>query len=424
VASYRRALQIRPRYVAAHINLGIALERLGRMEEAEASCRNALQIKPDAATAVVILADLRADQGQFTQAEEIYRRAISIEPDLPEAWAGIARVRKMTSGDTAWLAEVQRIAEQHLAPRKEAQLHYAIGKYFDDVRDYEQAFAHYRRGNELARHLAPKYDKQHLTQLMNRMVHSYDRAWLSRTRIDANTSERPVFIIGMPRSGTTLAEQILASHPQVFGAGELTFWRRTAGAYQSSESALHMSASILEGLASEYLRLLQELSSDALRVVDKMHANYRHLGLIHAALPHARFIHMRRNPIDTCLSMFFQNFSIAHFQTDLEDLGHYYSEYRRVMDYWRSILPADAMLEVPYEGLVEDQETWSRKMLEFIGLPWDARCLEFHRTPRAVLTPSNWQVRQKITRSSVARWRNYEAFVGPLLYLIEPTSRG
>ena len=164
---------------------------------------------------------------------------------------------------------------------------------------------------------------------------------------------------------------------------------------------------------------LSGLSSSAQRVVDKLPANFMNVGLIHAALPRARIIHMRRHTIDACLSIYFQYFSSAHpFSNDLDDLAHYYGEYRRVTDHWHAVLPGSALLEVSYEGLIEDQEGWTRRILEFVGLPWDPRCLDFQRTGRVVTTASKWQVRQKIHASSVARWRNYERFVGPLLSLM------
>jgi hypothetical protein len=170
----------------------------------------------------------------------------------------------------------------------------------------------------------------------------------------------------------------------------------------------------------DYLRQLEDLSPGAVRVVDKMPANFLFLGLIHAALPNARIIHMRRNPIDTCLSAYFQNFDLAHsYANDFEDLAHYYNEYLRLMKHWNSLLPKHAMMEVPYEGLVANQEAWSRKMVEFVGLPWDSRCIGFNQTNRAVVTRSRWQVRQIIDKSSVERWRNYEPFIGPLLRLKE-----
>jgi hypothetical protein len=177
---------------------------------------------------------------------------------------------------------------------------------------------------------------------------------------------------------------------------------------------------MLSVLADEYLRQLADLSADAVRVVDKTPTNYLNLGLIHAALPGARIVHMQRHPIDTCLSIFFQNFSISHaYANDLEDLAHYYTQYLRIMAHWRSTLPPGVMLEVSYEGLVNEPQVWIRKMIDFVGLPWDASCLEFHQTDRNVITPSKWQVRQKISKTSAGRWRNYAAFVGPLLRLQE-----
>jgi hypothetical protein len=251
-------------------------------------------------------------------------------------------------------------------------------------------------------------------------VRAYDQSWVSRHRPNALESRRPVFIVGMLRSGTSLAEQILASHPAVFGAGELTFWSSAFSAYQASALDAAKSDSVLPQLAGEYLQLLQRLSGAALRVVDKMPTNFPYLGLIHAALPNARIIHLRRNPADTCFSIYFQHFeATVSYANDLEDLAHYYTQYLRVMAHWRSTLPPHVILEVPYEGLVADQESWSRRMLEFIGLPWDARCLAFHKTNRTVITASKWQVRQAITSSSVERWRNYKQFLGPLRRLME-----
>jgi hypothetical protein len=237
-------------------------------------------------------------------------------------------------------------------------------------------------------------------------------------RVNPSASALAVFIIGMPRSGTTLAEQILASHPAVFGAGELRFWTTAAATYDPAALNGELSDGTLCKLADDYLELLEKLSAQALRVVDKMPANFLALGLIHAALPNARFIHIRRNPIDTCLSIYFQNLNSAHtYANDLEDLAHYYTEYLRIMKHWRLALPQEAILDVPYEGLVGDPEGWSRTMLEFVGVPWDPRCMEFDQTSRAVITASRWHVRQRINNFSIERWRNYGKFIGPLLSL-------
>jgi tetratricopeptide (TPR) repeat protein len=425
-ASYRRVLAARPEFAEAHSNLGTALRLAGQATEAEASCRRALAIDPNLAASIAVLAELSADQGRFTEAEELFRRAISIEPETAEAWVGISRLRTMTASDAAWVAQAQQVAARGLPPRKEVLLRYAIGKYFDDVKDFEQAFANYRRANQLTRRYRAGYDRRQLTQAIDLIIRRYDREWIGRTRIDAHVSAHPVFIVGMIRSGTTLAEQILASHRSVFGAGELMFWNTAAAGHRpaalpaAAASGAALNHGTLAALAAGYLRLLEDLSADAVRVVDKMPGNFLHLGLIHAALPHAHIIHMRRNPIDTCLSIYFQHFeSFQSYATDLEDLAHYYAEYLRLMKHWRASLPAGVMLDVHYEALVQDQAACSRNMLEFIGLPWDPQCIDFHRTSRSVITASKWQVRQKISTSSVERWRNYERFVAPLKHLLQ-----
>jgi len=428
VEAYRRVLQLQPDLVAAHTALGTALRLQQRTVECEASCTSALDLDPNCVAALAVLAELRADAGRFADAEELYQRAISIDPESAEAWAGLARLRPMTDADAAWLGAAQDLAGRGLPPQRELRLRYAIGKYFDDIKDFDDAFRNYRRANELAKQCGPGHDRTQLTRAVDLIIRSHDQRWLARERSAANPSTRPVFIVGMLRSGTTLAEQILASHPAAFGAGELTFWGAESAAQIASAAAknardLTMSEAALAGLGDQYLELLQRLSPDALRVVNKFPTNFLFLGLIHGALPHARIIHMRRNPIDTCLSIYFQHFEAANtFANDLEDLAHYHREYQRLMRHWRTVLPANVMLDVPYEGMVLDLPTWCRRMLDFIALPWDERCLDFHRTARIVGTASRWQVRQKINTSSIERWRNYEKFVGPLKSLLESAS--
>jgi hypothetical protein len=201
----------------------------------------------------------------------------------------------------------------------------------------------------------------------------------------------------------------------VFGAGELSYWKTAS--FEMGRRSLENgpSATLSAEFAANYLELLSTLAPGHAHVVDKMPANFAHLGMIHAALPESRIIHMRRDPIDTCLSIYFQNFHIAHsYANDLGDLAHYYDEYLRLMQHWHTVLPPGAILDVPYEALVDDPETWSRRMVEFAGLSWHEACLNFHETARSVSTFSKWQVRQKINRRSVQRWRNYAEFVGPL----------
>jgi hypothetical protein len=190
--------------------------------------------------------------------------------------------------------------------------------------------------------------------------------------------------------------------------------------YESAEPRGAEDSGAIAAAAAKYLSLLAAFSADASRVIDKMPANFMNLGLIHAAFPHARILHMRRNPLDTGLSIYFQIFSNTHlYANDLEDIAHYFTQYSRLMAHWRSTLPDGAILEVPYEKLVADPEPWIREIVRFAGLPWDPRCLEFHETERTVITASNWQVRQRMTTSAAGRWRNYEKYLGPLRRLTE-----
>jgi tetratricopeptide (TPR) repeat protein len=429
VASYSRALNLKPDYALAHLSLAAALRRQGRAAEAETSCQAALALEPNSVAALSVLGELRADQGRFIEAEEIFQRSIAIDPSFPFPYFSIATHRKMSAADSTWLAGTQALLEKPLTLRHEITLRYALGKYFDDVKVYDTAFGHYRQANELTKRYGVHYDRMKLTRRIDTIIGRFDVALLRRRGKESNASELPVFIVGMPRSGTTLTEQILASHPSVFGAGELIFWQTAFAAHEAATRTNQTmgpssDTGLIARMAADYLDRLTAMSDRALRVVDKMPQNFMNLGLIHAAFPNAKIIHLRRHPIDTCLSIYFQYFSHLHpYANDLEDLAHFYGEYVRLMDHWRSVLPEGSLLEVPYEALIEDQEGWTRRMLDFIGLPWDDKCLDFHRTERVVTTLSKWQVRQKIHSASAGRWKNYQPFVGPLLRLADLSTR-
>jgi tetratricopeptide (TPR) repeat protein len=425
-ACYTRALALQPDNALAHLSLATALHLQGRDVDAEASCRAALAIDPNYVEALALLGDLRADVGQFSEAEELFQRAIAIKPEFPFAYFSIATHRKMKSEDTAWLKGAEALLTKRLPLRHEINLRYALGKFCDDVGRYDEAFAYYQQANELSKRYDTKYDRSSLTKLVDEIILSIDADAIERIRGRACASEVPVFIVGMPRSGTSLTEQILASHPGAFGAGELTFWdtafltHKSAGGANESGAA---GADLVRRMAGDYLQRLTASSGAALRVVDKMPANFLYLGLIHAVFPEARIIHMQRHPIDTCLSIYFQNFyDTGPYANDLDNLAFYYGEYLRITRHWRALLPATRLLEIRYEALIEDQEGWTRRMLDFVGLPWDPKCLNFHETNRVVITTSKWQVRQKIHAASAGRWHHYEKFVAPLRCLTALTA--
>lgn len=414
----RRALKLKPAYLEARVSLGMSLALLNRLPEARDCYEKALRSAPRHAPALVGLGKIEAREGRFAAAESAYQRALEAEPGAFYAWAALVWLRRMSPADSAWLKRAEEMVADGLAPSDEATLRFAMGKYCDDIGDFPRAFRNYQRANELQRTLARPYDRAAHSHFVDDLVRVYTRDALARPQAGASDSERPVFVVGMPRSGTSLVEQIVASHPAAHGAGELEFWIAAVSKHETAIRQGLPSESLRSKLASDYLRLLATHSRDATRVIDKAPVNSDYLGLIHAVFPRARFIYLQRDPIDSCLSCYFQQFSpTMTFAMDLTDLADYYREHRRLIEHWRSALPSGTLLEVPYAGLVADQEKWSRAIVDFIGLPWDERCLDFHKTERAVTTASVWQVRQKVFGSSVGRWRNYQKFISPLLSL-------
>lgn len=415
----RRALKLKPAYVNAQISLGETLTVLGRLHDARELLEKALKLDRRNVGALVSLGLLLAREGRFAEAEVLFNRAHEIDPKAPDVWVGLVGLKKMTPADAAvWLKGAQASADNALEPLSEARVRYAIGKCYDDVGDFARAFGSYQRANELMKSGALVYDGDPRKRFVDDMIRVYTREALADPQRPASQPTLPVLVVGMPRSGTSLVEQIIASHPAAKGAGELRFWGQAFRKHATTLSQRLPDQALRKRLAEGYLRTLAGAAAGAPRVVDKSPFNSDYLGVIHLALPNARVIYVQRDPLDTCLSCYFQDFPPAlNFTLDLSDLAHYYREHRRLMEHWRRALPAGTLLDVPYEDLIADQEGWTRKIVEFLGLPWDERCLNFHSTERNVLTASYWQVRQRLYKSSIGRWRNYEKFIGPLLGL-------
>jgi tetratricopeptide (TPR) repeat protein len=415
----RRALKLKPNYTDARYNLGVTLILRGRLRDAKAHFKKVLRVTPRHAEALFGMGQVAGIEGRFDEAGTLYERALEINPKMPIAWAAMAGIREMTSSDHAWLQGAEEIAASGIAPLEEADLRFAIGKYYDDVEDFERAFHSYRRANELQKNVAENYEREVRTRWVDDLIRVYTRQRCSQVEPGASASAKPVLVVGMMRSGTSLVEQIIASHPSADGAGEVGYWSNAVYRHETAirQGAL-LDAPLRNKLAEDYLRALASHSVDALRIVDKTPVNSDYLGVIHEVFPNARIIYMRRDPIDTCLSCYFQQFLPAlNFTMDLSDLAHYYREHRRLMAHWHAVLPPGTILDVPYAELVADQNGWTRKILDFLELEWNERCLDFHKTSRPVVTASFWQVRQSVYKDRVERWRNYRKFIRPLLDL-------
>jgi tetratricopeptide (TPR) repeat protein len=420
-SSLRRALKLNPRFTDARINLGSTLAARNRLRDAKTHFDKAIKFAPRNSEALLGMALIAKTEGRFEQASTIANRALEGNPKMPRALAFLAGMRKMTSSDNAWVARAETLAaEKGMAPANEAELRFAIGKYYDDVENFKLAFDNYKRGNDLLKPLAASYDQVGHASFVDNMIRLYPRGTAAPPATGTCASQQPVFVVGMPRSGTSLTEQIIASHPSAKGVGELEFWIDTLRKYASEVHEGVLNESTRQQIADGCLHILREHAGDVPRIVDKTPFNSDYLGLIHSVFPNARIIYMQRDPIDTCLSCYFQKFPLSlNYTLDLSDLANYYQQHARLMAHWRAVLPPGTILDVPYEGLVAEQELWTRKILEFLALEWDERCLEFHRTNRTVATASFWQVRQKIYKNSVARWRNYEPFIKPLRVLAQ-----
>ena len=413
IAHYERVLNLKPDYASAHNNLGNALMRQDRMEEAQAHYERALALQPDYANAHNNLGNVLKDWGRFDDAMAHYERAIAIRPDYAEAHLNRSELKRFQPGE-ADLAALEALASRDtLSADKVLCVHFALAKALEDAGEYERAFEHLRQGNALKR-AQIDYQEKSALELFQRISAVFDRSLLDRFQGLGDPSSVPVFVFGMPRSGSTLIEQILASHPQIHGAGELTTLEKMEAGYP--EGILDADCSTFKRLGGRYLASLPKVSDGTLRIVDKLPGNFLRIGLIHLMLPNARIIHTMRNPLDTCVSCYSKLFS-KHlcFTYDLAELGRYYRSYTELMAHWRSVLPPGAMLDVRYEDVVDDLEGQARRLIDYCGLRWDDRCLSFHKSPRPVKTASAVQVRQPLFRGSLQRWRRYAAGLGPLI---------
>lgn len=385
VSCFQRAIALAPSFAAAHYNCGTALVYLGRMDEAEAA----------------------------------FKRAVELDPDNPTYRGALIAMAKDTATRTQLTALEEMAANSdRLNPQEGMEIQFTLAKAYDDGGDYARAMAALQKGNAAKRQLHP-YDLGHDLARFQAIAEVFSAEFLAARAGIGHAADFPVFVVGMPRSGTTLVEQVLASHPRIFGAGELSILPDliNAGAFGDTfpASAPSLSAEAWRTVGQTYARSLRSKAPDALRIVDKLPLNFQLIGLIRTALPNARIIHVQRNPLDNCFSCYFTLFANGlGFADDLAELGQYYQGYEQLMQHWRAILPETAMLDVRYEDLVANFEVEARRLVDYCGLAWDSRCMEFHKTVRPVETASTLQVRRPLYQSSVGRAAHYQAWLGPL----------
>jgi tetratricopeptide (TPR) repeat protein len=423
---HRQAVAAGPNDPEAHDHFGNTLHLLGRSDEAVSEHERAIAIRPDDPEFHSNLGQALQALGKLDQASHAFERAIALTPRKGRYYWSLANSKRFTPDDSH-LRAMQEFAQDigALQVDEQIELHFALGRALAEVGELERSFQHLLQGNTLKRRQLDYDEAKEMAQFAR--VQSVFTAKLLREKAGlGDPSPRPVFIIGLPRSGTTLIEQILASHPGVFGAGELPAIGMLAAGIGGAngaafpEAVSSLSAQELSDLGDSYLRAIEPLAAGANRVTDKMLLNFMYVGLIHLALPNARIIHARRDLRDTALSCFSILFTNGlTFTYDLAELGRYCRAYQRLMHHWRAVLPGGIMLEIEYETLVDNLEEQARKLIAHCGLEWDPRCLAFHETQRSVRTASATQVRQPIYRSSVGRWRAYEPLLGPLLKELE-----
>ena len=461
VTCFERALALQPSHPDALNNLAQAQRRLGRFDQARPLLEQLVALRPDSAAPQYALADvqLKTNQveaairsfqqalkldpedrrirlglgdayetaGRFKQARMQYLSVLHREPDSPLALARLLQLRE-GEPDGQWVARAESLADSADTPEDgRIRLNVALGYYHDRQGHYDEAFRRLTLGYDVQARREP-FDSDGYTRAIDRLIGTLTRPFFEQAPTSGIDTSRPIFIVGMPRSGTTLTEQILASHSEVAAGGELSMLLKVSFQIQQASSTgepypeglLSITQTGLRQLARRYLDHLDRVSESAAHVTDKLPFNFMHLGAIALMFPNARIIHCRRHPLDNCLSCYFTSFADQiRFANQLDTLGRYYLDYDRLMRHWHDVLPVE-IFDLRYEELIGATEDRVRALLEFCGLPWEDACMRFYETERGVRTPSRWQVRQPIYQGSVARWRHYEAHLAPLKALLEP----
>lgn len=420
-AAFRSATKANPDYTEAHANLGVALKKTGKLEEAERALRQALTVNPADAESLNHLGSVLTSLGRLKEAQNAYTQALSLRPEYTVAFRLLAKLKRYSEIDAQARRMQDLFAGATLNLAQKVDLGFALGKIYEDIGDFDKAFAYLHEANRLFRSTYA-YDLAEDRAFFDLVMDIFDKDFLHRHKKDGCPDATPIFIVGMPRSGTSLVEQILASHPAVHGAGELPYLKRIIlracgdiPGFDFIEQARHFDSGTFGDVGEQYVQRLRKHSDSATYITDKLPHNFFYLGLIKIILPQAKIIHCRRSPLDTCLSIYKNYFSDFHrYAYDLKELGEYYRLYQKLMEHWQRVLPENSIHDIQYELMVADQEEQTKALLDHCSLPWDERCLSFHRSDRAVQTVSAVQVRQPIYRRSLKLSEHYGSHLDPL----------
>ncbi|MES0827344.1 tetratricopeptide repeat-containing sulfotransferase family protein [Ruegeria sp. SCP11] len=409
-----QALRLDPESASACHQIGMVKAHLGEIEEAIGFYQKALELKPDLSSTRLALGHLEIERGNFDEAHEYFEHAATTADDKLGATIALARLEKITPDNPVFQALEEALPDApSMLPQKATAYHYALGECYEKLKRHEDAFKQFQVGARIKRSITD-YDPAENDRLTDDLIETFDQQMIERLREHAVSSDRPIFVLGMPRSGTTLTESILNAHPNIFGAGELNdlqniFGRLGDGTTNVPQAVKSATGAKLAQRAQDYIDALNLHAPDAPHIVDKMPANFQLVGLIHGLMPNAKIVHVARNPFDTCLSCFTRLFERSQlYSYDLVELGRYYNNYARVMDHWRNVLPEGSFYNVQYEALIDDFASETRRLIEYCGLDWNSSCLEFHKSKRRVRTASVQQVRQPLYKSSKEKWRKYE----------------
>ena len=420
---YELIIKKEPNFQQVNLEYANCLVKIGKLKKALKIFNTIIENEPNNLTALNGIANSYRLGGNFQEAEKIYQDIIEKDSNNIIAYSGLSNCSKFSDKNTDIINKMESLIQK----QPDVTGYFALGKIHDDLKNFEKAIDYYRKGNVL-KNKRVKFHEEQYKKRINSIIDIFDKSFITQTQTKGHSSTKPIFILGAPRSGTTLIEQILSSHTRVFGGGELGYIKHiSSGKYSDNIKIksyperfidnVNKDFSFVRNDAQIYLNKIQELCDDEniMMVTDKMPGNYEYLGYIFSMFPNCKIINTKRNPIDTCLSIFFQNFHSGHkYAFDLDNLVIWYKEYDRLMNHWLSLF-GEKILTVNYESIVNSTDEIIRDIISYCDLEWQDECLQFHKSKRAVNTASNWQVKQPIYKTSNQKWKNYEKFIPELI---------